>query len=211
MLIVLCVVVLVVESFPELFITIRAASGSVPSSSIRRCPSGGSSSSQGASCVFAFLMVGSMIVISLACEGSRFARRKPSWFSCNRRRRQRLRRSSRASSCSSCSSSLSSLSSPSPSSSSRFARRAASCPRRRFGAAPAAAAAAVKALPASSCSSWTAACSSSAWPARVAGSRGANRRGCRATVAVGSGSGVLRERRHAHRALRRCRRRRVRL
>ena len=90
MLIVLFVVVLVVESFSELFITIRAASGFVPSSSVRRCPSGGSSSSQGASGVFTFLMVGSMIVISLAFEGSRFARRKPSWFSRNRRRQQRL-------------------------------------------------------------------------------------------------------------------------
>ena len=78
MLIVLFVVVFVVESFSERFITLRAASGFVPSSSIRRCPSGGSSSSQGASCVFMFLMVGSMIVVSLAFEGSRFVRRKPS-------------------------------------------------------------------------------------------------------------------------------------
>ena len=65
MLIVLFVAVFVVESFFELFITLRAASGSVPSSSIQRCPSGSSSSSQGASCVFVFLMAGSMIVISL--------------------------------------------------------------------------------------------------------------------------------------------------
>ena len=64
MLIVLFVVLFVVESFFELIITLRAASGFVPSSSIRRCPSGSSSSSQGASCVFMFLMVGSMIVVS---------------------------------------------------------------------------------------------------------------------------------------------------
>jgi hypothetical protein len=79
-------VVFVVESFFELFITIRAPSCL---SSIRRCPSG-SNRSPGASSVFIVLMVGSMIVISLAFEGSRFARRKPSWFSRNRRRQQRL-------------------------------------------------------------------------------------------------------------------------
>ena len=90
MLIVLFVVLFVVESFFELIITLRAASGFVPSSSIRRCPSGSSSRSPGASSVFIVLMVGSMIVISLAFEGSRFARRKPSWFSRNRRRQQRL-------------------------------------------------------------------------------------------------------------------------
>jgi len=82
-------VVLVVESFFELFITIRAASCFSRLSSIRRCPSG-SNRSPGASSVFIVLMVGSMIVISLAFEGSRFARRKPSWFSRNRRRQQRL-------------------------------------------------------------------------------------------------------------------------
>ena len=89
-LIVLFVIFVVESFFFELFITIRAASGFAPSSSIRRCPSGSSSSSSssshGASSVFMFLMVGSMVVISLACEGSRFARRKPSWFSRNRRR-----------------------------------------------------------------------------------------------------------------------------
>ena len=89
MLIVLFVIFVVESFFFELFITIRAASGFAPSSSIRRCLSGSSSSSSsshGASSVFMFLMVGSMVVISLACEGSRFARRKPSWFSRNRRR-----------------------------------------------------------------------------------------------------------------------------
>jgi hypothetical protein len=89
-LIVLFVIFVVESFFFELFITIRAASGFAPSSSIRRCLSGSSSSSSssshGASSVFMFLMVGSMVVISLACEGSRFARRKPSWFSRNRRR-----------------------------------------------------------------------------------------------------------------------------
>ena len=88
MLIVLIVlfVIFVVESFFfELFITIRAASCFARLSSIRRCPSG-SNRSPGASSVFIVLMVGSMIVISLAFEGSRFARRKPSWFSRNRRR-----------------------------------------------------------------------------------------------------------------------------
>ena len=145
----LFVAVFVVESFFELIITLRAASGFVPSSSIRRCPSGSSSSSQGASCVFMFLMVGSMIVVSLAFEGSRFVRRKPSL---PRATVAAIRGSgvlSRASSCSSCSSS----SSPSSSSSSRFARRAAPCPRRRFGAAPAAAAAPKKVLRTSLCSS----------------------------------------------------------
>ena len=81
--------VLVVESFFALIITILAASRFARLSSIRRCPSG-SNRSPGASSVFIVLMVGSMIVISLAFEGSRFARRKPSWFSRNRRRQQRL-------------------------------------------------------------------------------------------------------------------------
>ena len=63
--------VLVVESSFELCITIRAASGFARLSSIQRCPSGRSSSSSssssrspGASNVFMFLVVGSMIVIS---------------------------------------------------------------------------------------------------------------------------------------------------
>ena len=55
------IVLFAVEPFFELIITLRAASGFGPSSSIRRCPSGSSSSSHGASCVFMFLMVGSMI------------------------------------------------------------------------------------------------------------------------------------------------------
>ena len=105
MLIVLFVVVFVVESFSELFITIRAASGFVPSSSIRRCPSGGSSSSQGASCVFMFLMVGSMIVVSLAFEGSRFVRRTPSLARATVAAISGSGVLSRAASCSSCSSS----------------------------------------------------------------------------------------------------------
>ena len=87
-LIVLFVIFVVESSFFELFITIRAASGFARLSSIRRRPSGSSRSSRspGASSVFIVLMVGTMVVISLACEGSRFARRKPSWFSRNRRR-----------------------------------------------------------------------------------------------------------------------------
>jgi hypothetical protein len=132
-------VVLVVESFFELFITIRAASCFSRLSSIRRCPSG-SSRSPGASSVFIVLMVGSMIVISLAFEGSRVNLALPQRPQQESRRVQRLHR-------------------PHGRQHDRH-QPGLRGQSRRFGAAPAAATG-VQARPASSSSSWSAVISGS--------------------------------------------------